>query len=83
MLTIEYRVNGQLIGYTNIHNIGWLPDGERCRYEYCHGTDSMTCHMKGSDIIHQRNKGFERLVVKVLEQVVKRMKENEKEEELK
>ena len=72
MLTVEYRVNGKLIGFTNIHNEGWLPTGNKCRYSYIHLHDNNSCC--GDDIIHARDDGFEPLVAKVLKDILKKGK---------
>jgi hypothetical protein len=69
MLTIEYRVNGQLVGYTNIHNIGTLPDN-RTRYAFRHFSADKLATQSG-EVLYIRKQGFERLVKKVLSKIKK------------
>ncbi len=71
MLTIEYRVNGQLIGFTNIKNIGPIeltPD--EFLYEFSHKPVDMRGTMSGT-LSHVRADGFEVLVLKVLKKITK------------
>jgi hypothetical protein len=64
MLTVEYRVNGQLIGCTHIHNKGMLPEYEgRFVYDYAHHSEDGCCN---GSILHDRKDGFEVLVKKVI-----------------
>ena len=82
MLTIEYRVNGQLIGFTNIKNtltvVGGsitLKDPPDCIehvYDFSHKPTEMTGTMSGS-VRHNREDGFEVLVHKVLGKITKQI----------
>lgn len=76
MLTVEYRVNGQLIGATHIHNLFTLPDSSDndpiCRYEVEHwGNEKGVVKL---EVLHHRNRGFEVLVGKVLKAICKELK---------
>jgi hypothetical protein len=76
MLTVEYRVNGQLIGATNIHNTGNFnavgPDENATvvvhEYNYEHFT-SKNESVKMGIVGHCREDGLEALVLAVLEQL--------------
>ena len=86
MLTVEYRVNGQLIGFTNIKNIGPSEpidkpsdlEGATFFYEFSHKLGEtlkffgigLTGTMSGT-VAHKRTDGFEVLVQKVLQKITK------------
>ena len=72
MLTVEYRVNGQIIGFTNIKNIGPIEmKDDEFVYEFSHKPIEMTGTMSGT-LSHKRTDGFEVLVHKVLGKIIKR-----------
>jgi len=71
MLTVEYRINGQLVGVTNIINIADIAlfgDGKLCRYEYEHFAFENKVVLRGK-VKHLRKEGFEKLVKKVMRQI--------------
>ena len=71
MLTVEYRVNGQLIGFTNIKNIGLVDDKVGMYYyEFNHKPIELAGTMSGC-LTHKREDGFEVLVQKVLQKITK------------
>ena len=70
MLTVEYRVNGQLIGFTNIKNIGPVEISDEFVYEFDHKPIEMAGTMSGC-MTHKRKDGFEVLVQKVLQKIIK------------
>ena len=75
MLTVEYRVNGQLIGVTNIVNIGkpvlkGFDFGEGisevvCSYQIEHFSTNQKTILR-TKLRHKRSDGFEELVRKTL-----------------
>lgn len=65
MLNVEFKVNGQLVGYMNVHNESTFPDNEdKCRYSFKFVSDQGV--KRATDIIHLRSDGLERLVEKCL-----------------
>ncbi len=76
MLTVEYRVNGSLIGWTQIINESTFPDDEdKCRYSYSHRTDA-DVPLRSTEVIHRRKDGAASLISKVLQDVCRQQKEN-------
>ena len=72
MLTVEYRVNGQIIGFTNIHNIDCLPGfGGKYLYEWEHLSANNATRLSG-EVTHNKDDGYERLVSEVLKRVIKK-----------
>lgn len=75
MLTVEYRVNGQLIAFTNIHNVcdshghQIIPE-HKCGYEFDHHTVDISGARSGY-LLHDRRDGFEVLVKDVLAKITK------------
>jgi hypothetical protein len=71
MLTVEYRINGQLIGYTNIHNEGNLPSKEdeepNTIYSFCHIDNKKKYY---GSLKHKKSEGFDRLVLKCLKKYI-------------
>lgn len=59
MLSVEFKVNGQPIGFMNISNKGMV-DGGVYRYD-CSLTSSKETRF-GTEILHKQGDGFERLV---------------------
>ena len=73
MLTVEYRINGQLIGFTNIHNVcseHKNTTDHECIYEYTHRPEDISKLAAGC-VWHRQEDGFEALVEKVMKEVTK------------
>lgn len=72
MLTIEYRTDGQLIGFTNIVNKGYLPGSNAVTLcEFTHKPIELRGVTSGA-VKHKISDGFEVLALKVLEKITKK-----------
>jgi len=77
MLTIEVKINGNIIDFIHIHNQGYTLEaatgkGSLDEYNYGYarnGTETDECPVK---IKHCRSEGWEPLVIKVLKDIIKR-----------
>lgn len=83
MLTVEYKVNGSLIGFTTIHNLCQKRDvitnlhtteEHRCIYGFDHRPVVLRGVTAGL-VKHNQTDGFEVLVSKVLKKITRTIKE--------
>jgi len=74
MLTVEYRVNGQLIGFTNIRNSYQVGEAEELEfmYEYEHRPAGLNTVCSGT-VTHKQKDGFEKLVLIVMKAVERKI----------
>lgn len=77
MMNVEFRINGQLMGFMNIHNESTFPnaidaEGCKCRYSYKLTTPEGSLH--NTEVIHKRSNGFEKLVNLCLDDVCSQRK---------
>jgi len=74
MLTIEYRVNGQLIGFTNLRNTAQPTEDSDLTfiYEYEHRPNDVR-KVDSGIVTHKQKDGFEVLVHKVLGKITKQI----------
>jgi len=78
MLTVEYRVNGQLIGNTNIHNTGNINSDGFVLYTVVHltpiqGESHLKNIMATGTVLHRPEDGFTILVKKALDKITEEM----------
>lgn len=74
MLTLEIKINGSLIDFIHIHNEGKKKDPNY--YSYTYGRDEEEW-ANNNRITHERNLGWEPLVISVLKEII-RVKKGEK-----
>lgn len=78
MLTVEYRVNGQLIGNTNIHNTDNVSIAGYVLYTVVHLTPKqdetpLKNIVVSTTVLHKPEDGFTVLVKKALDKITKEM----------
>lgn len=82
MLTIEYKINGILIGQIYAHNEGFNETFDKCTYKYHYystGGNNNEGLLINGRVDHFRKDGFEKLAFILGEEISNRLNEMEQE----
>ena len=78
MLSIENRVNGELINYTYVHNEELIDDsGGTCVYYVEHHRINQEPKVIDFRLKHKRSEGAEKLALLIYKEIDKRLKSSE------
>ena len=77
MLNVEFKINGQVVGFMNIHNESTFADTKgNCIYSYRFVGEYS--NLKGNNIVHKQSEGFPKLVKLCLDNIISKGEENDK-----